>query len=256
MEQEKYISSMQNAIKTRSSRRKYIPEPLDQSDVKILHELIAEYNAKENLDIRLVLDNGDAFKGFRKSYGMFSGVKNYIGLIGNKNDVLNNEKLGYYGELLILNATNLGLGTCWVGGTFDRRSCPFNLADGESIICVITVGKVSPELSGKEKFIRKLANRKSKSFDEMYQSDEPVPEWFISGMESVMLAPSAVNRQPVVFNYSDGNVTASVKDIAGEGYALDLGIAKLHFEIGAGGGTWDFGNGAGFVIEDIYDELY
>jgi len=49
MEQEKYISSMQDAIKTRRSRRKYIPEPLDQSDVKILHEFIAEYNAKENL---------------------------------------------------------------------------------------------------------------------------------------------------------------------------------------------------------------
>ena len=119
MDQEKNILSLQDAIKTRRSRRKYIPEPLEQSDIAVLQELIDEYNAKENLDIRLVLDNGEAFKGFRKSYGMFSGVNNYIGLIGNKNDVLNNEKLGYYGELLILHATALGLGTCWVGGTFD-----------------------------------------------------------------------------------------------------------------------------------------
>jgi len=111
-------------------------------------------------------------------------------------------------------------------------------------------------MSGKEKFIRKVIHRKSKSFDEMYQSDEPVPEWFDSGMESVMLAPSAVNRQPVVFTYANGNATASVKDITGEGYALDLGIAKLHFEIGAGGGVWEFGNGMGFVKEDIDNELY
>jgi len=111
-------------------------------------------------------------------------------------------------------------------------------------------------MSGKEKFIRKVTHRKSKSFDEMYQSDEPVPKWFDSGMESVMLAPSAVNRQPFIFTYTNGNVTASVKDIAGEGYALDLGIAKLHFEIGAGGDAWDFGNGAGFVKEDTDNDLY
>jgi len=134
-------NSLINFWKPLCSRRKYIPEPLDQADIAVLQKLIDEYNAKENLDIRFVLDNGDAFKGFRKSYGMFSGVTNYIGLIGNKNDILNNEKLGYYGELLVLHATVLGLGTCWVGGTFDRKSCPFDLPDGESIIALSRLAK-------------------------------------------------------------------------------------------------------------------
>ena len=80
----------------------------------------------------------------------------------------------------------------------------------------------------------------------MYSSDGPVPDWFLAGMEAVQKAPSAVNRQPVMFSYQEGIVTASVKDIEGDGFAFDLGIAKLHFEIGVGGGTWEFGNGAEF----------
>ena len=239
--------ALQDAITARCSRRKYIPEPLEPSAAAELQALIAAYNSKENLDIRLVIDNGDAFGGFRKSYGVFSGVRNYIGLIGSKRDYQGIEKLGYYGELLVLHATALGLGTCWVGGTFHRASCPFELPEGKEIICVIPVGLTRQELSAKEKLTRRVTHRKTKSMGQMFTSPGPVPDWFLSGMEAVVLAPSAVHRQPVMFDYVKGAVTASVKDITGEGFALDLGIAKLHFALGAGGGTWDFGNGAGFI---------
>ena len=240
------MTNLQGAITTRCSRRKYLPEPMAPPDAAALQALITEYNRKAGLDIRLVLDNGDAFGGFRKSYGMFSGVRNYIGLLGRKSDLHEIEKLGYYGELLVLHATALGLGTCWVGGTFHRSSCHFDLPEGKDIICVITVGKTPQEMSAKEKMIRRLTHRKTKAMGQMYTSPGPVPDWFLSGMEAVVLAPSAVHRQPVMFNYEKGAVTASVKDIADEGFALDLGIAKLHFELGASGGTWEFGNGAGF----------
>jgi nitroreductase len=230
------------------SRRKYLSEPIDSSAVAKLQTLIAEYVGKENLNIQLVLGNGDAFKGFRKSYGMFSGVQNYLGLIGNKNDFEGIEKLGYYGELLVLYATELGLGTCWVGGTFHRASCPFNLSEDETIICTITIGNVPQKLSAKEKIIHGFTHRKTKTAKQMYTSPLSVPDWFLSGMEAVRLAPSAVNRQPVMFSYDkDDIVTASVKDVAGDGFALDLGIAKLHFELGAGSGTWVFGNGSKFI---------
>ena len=88
----------------------------------------------------------------------------------------------------------------------------------------------------------------------MYVSNGTVPDWFITGMNAVQKAPSAINRQPVMFSYKDGTVTATVDDITKEGFAFDLGIAKLHFEIGAGGGTWDFGNGAEFNKTDSYSD--
>jgi len=239
--------TLQDAVNIRCSRRKYLSNPIESLCVAKLKALITEYQDHGGLDIRLVLENGVAFNGFRKSYGMFSGVRNYIGLIGDKSDLVNTEKLGYYGELLVLHATILGLGTCWVGGSFHRESCPFDLHKSESIICAIAVGHVPHNLGMRENFIRKITHRKTKSIEQMYKSTNIVPEWFISGIKSVQMAPSAVNRQPVTFSYTGGNaVTASVKDITGDCYALDLGIAKLHFELGADGGTWGFGNGAEF----------
>jgi hypothetical protein len=120
------------------------------------------------------------------------------------------------------------------------------LKEEDCIICAITIGCVPEELSIREKFIYKLTHRKTKTAVQMYMSDAPVPDWFLSGMEAVKAAPSAVNRQPAMFEYKDNNVTAAVRDITGEGLALDLGIAKLHFQIGAGSGSWAFGNGAGY----------
>jgi nitroreductase len=240
------MMDLKDAIEIRRSRRKYIPTSLKSSDLDSLLSLISELNTTGQVKMRLILDNGDAFNGFRKSYGMLSGVRSYVALIGRKDDVLELEKLGYYGEWLTLHATALGLGTCWVGGTFDRDSCSVELNDDERIVCAITVGNIQENLSAKEKFIHRLTHRKSKTIDQMYISDEPVPDWFISGMNAVQKAPSAINRQPVIFTYKDGVVTAAVNDITGDGFTFDLWIAKLHFELGAGGGVWDFGNGAGY----------
>lgn len=55
---------------------------------------------------------------------MFSGVNSYFAMAGRRADLCLREKVGYWGEKLVLEATRLGLGTCWVGGTFDRRPAP------------------------------------------------------------------------------------------------------------------------------------
>jgi len=234
----------QDAINIRCSRRTYLPKLVDYGYINKLRSLADEYNQKAGLNIQLAIDNGDAFNGLLKSYGMFKGVKNYIGMIENKNDTHSLEKLGYFGELMVLQLTEMRLGTCWVGGTFDRRSCPFKLSEHESIACVITFGNVPGGRSAKEKIISAMTHRKTKAAEELYIADSPVPGWFKSGIAAVQKAPSAVNRQPVIFIYKNNFVTASVKDISISGMALDLGIAKLHFELGAGGGEWDWGNGA------------
>jgi len=239
-----------DAVDIRRSRRKYLNNPIDYFLAGKLKALIDEYSQSEGLNIQLVLDNGAAFDGFLKNYGLLSGVQNYIGLIESKDDKHCKEKLGYYGELLVLHATMLGLGTCWVGGTFDSKSCPFVLSENESIACVIAVGKAPAELSFRENLIYKLTHRKTKTIQDMFVSDEHVPDWFISGMKSVEKAPSAVNRQPVMFSYRNKTVTASVKDIEAPGMALDFGIAKLHFELGVGGGKWDWGNGAHYFEKE------
>lgn len=241
------------AIEQRRSRRKYLPTPLAPLVVMELNKRIGAFNENEGLKMHLILDNGSAFDGLRKSYGLFSGVLHYIAQVGDKTDMLEIEKLGYYGELLVLHATALGLGTCWVGGTYDESSCPVTLEEHKSILCTIVVGNTAPDLSAKEKLIRWGTHRKAKTTAQMYTCDKPVPGWFLAGMEAVQKAPSAINRQPVQFAYKDNTVSASVADMTDRGSVIDMGIAKLHFEIGAGGGNWAFGNGAVFNRQTVLD---
>lgn len=249
------MMTLQEAINVRTSRRKYLVDELDQGHIKKLQKLISEYNQLGGFRIELVLNNGDAFDGLMRSYGMFSGVRHYIGLIANDDDPHSNEKIGYYGELLVLHATTLGLGTCWVGGTFSKSKVPFELTENERVACVITVGNVEEMSTFKEKFFHNLTHRKVKPKEEMFTSDEQVPSWFLQGMEAVQKAPSALNKQPVMFSYKKSCVTASVKSITAYLVAIDLGIAKLHFELGSGGGEWKWGNGSAFTLVENKNEV-
>ena len=239
--------TINEAINERVSRRKYVEEELEQMQLEKMQKLIDEYNQIGGFRIELVLNNGEAFKGFTRSYGMLLGVNHYFGFIAKDDDPHADEKIGYYGELLVLHATMLGLGTCWIGGTFSKSKTPFKLADGERLACLITVGKVEENPSSREKLIYKMTHRKTKSAGEMFTSDGRAPDWFLSGMDAVVKAPSAMNKQPVMFAYEGGRVTAAVKSTTKYLVAFDLGIAKLHFEVGSGGGVWEWGNGAEFT---------
>ena len=235
---------LEEAIDIRCSNRKYLATPIEIDILEKLRFSIEKYNKEANLNLQLVLNNGAAFKGLSKSYGLFTGVENYIALVGEENDNFK-EKIGYYGEKIVLEATQLGLGTCWVGGTFDKNLCDCNVNAGEVFFCVITLGYVAPKLSFKEKAISKAIHFKKKSIDELYEADCDLPKWFLDGMVAVQKAPSAVNKQPVTVHFKAGIVSASVKhSLTYE--SVDMGIAKLHFEIGSGGGIWQWGNNAKF----------
>lgn len=238
--------TLQEAINTRCSHRKYLKTPIQDKDTAQLKASIEQYNKASNLHIQLITDSGDAFNGLTKSYGMFSGVRNYIALVGREDDENSKEKCGYYGEKLVLEAVQLGLGTCWVGASFDKKLCACEIGEGETLSCVITIGNIEQKLSIKEKLIRNAMHRKTKSAEEMYESDCEIPYWFLQGMQAVQKAPSAVNKQPVKFCYKNGIVSASVEDTSAH-QPIDMGIAKLHFEIGSSGGTWAWGNHSVFA---------
>lgn len=226
------------AIQVRTSRRTYQESPITKEAADKLYKMIDEVNRQGNLNLKLIQNETAAFGKLSKSYGMFKGVRNYILLIGKMGPDAR-ERVGYYGEKLVLLATQLGLGTCWVGGTFDRSIGDQYVQSDEFFSGVITIGNVEPDKSLKERLISKLTHRKTKAISEMMKAEGEAPEWFLEGMRAVQKAPSAVNAQPVIFTYQKGIVSAYV---ASEKYGhekVDLGIAKLHFEIGAGGGKWE-----------------
>ena len=212
------------AIMERHAVRSYTDEKLSPSVIAEIKNEISTANREGGLSIRLVSDEPKAFDSFMAHYGKFSGVKNYIVLAGRKKDKKLDEKLGYYGEKIAIKAQMLGLNTCWVAMSFSKgtakKSC--KLDSNDKIVCVLALGKGAV----------KGVPHKSKQMTELCEISGSMPDWCRSGMEAVMLAPTAMNQQKFLFTLDGNKVSAESK---GGFYSLvDLGIAKYHFEVGAG----------------------
>lgn len=210
------------SIRDRHSVRSYLPDPIPEAAAAAINEEIARCNAISGLSMQLITDEADAFKGFLAHYGMLSGVKNYIGLVGPKGPKVE-ELCGYYGERIVLLAQSLGLNTCWVAATYSRRKCRARVEKGQKLICVIAIGK------GKTQGVQS----KSKPFNAVCKAEGVMPDWFRAGVECALLAPTAINQQAFKFELIGSNAVLA-KAGAGPCANIDLGIAKLHFELGAG----------------------
>lgn len=226
--------TLKEALNARVSRRSFSSTPISSEAISALHTIINQANTEDGLNLQLITNEPKAFKSFMKTYGLFSGVHSYIALVGPDNDALVQQLIGYYGELLVLTAQTMDLGTCWVGASFDRNHCAAIVNEGEKLYCVIAVGYPKEKTTLTQRIAQ---NAMSKICHESQQiatvkGNNPAPAWFNQGIDAVLVAPSAMNKLPVHFTYENGIVTA--KTTTNTGYEnIDLGIAKLHFEIGA-----------------------
>ena len=110
---------LMEAVRARHSVRNYTDRPIEGEVLKALEEEIAACNREAGLHIQLVRDEPRAFDSTLAHYGSFTGVRNYLAMIGPKDGDLM-EKCGYYGERIVLKAQMLGLNTCWVALTFKK----------------------------------------------------------------------------------------------------------------------------------------
>lgn len=212
------------AIKTRHSVRKYTDQPIEVSKIATLRKAIEEANAKSGLNIQLVVNEPKAFGSKLHTYGTFSGVRNYLVMAAPKGREWE-EKVGYYGEKIVILAQSLGLNTCWAGLTYKKVAGAFTLRDEDIIYCEISLGY------GENQGVQ----HPQKPADKFYEAEGEVPEWFKAGLEAALLAPTAVNQQKFKFILRNGNKVETKTFFSPWGYTqIDLGIVKYHFEIGAG----------------------
>lgn len=220
--------TLQEAIEARHSVRRYIHKPLTQEIINALQTKIDECNCLGDLHIQLVTNETKAFSGLF-AYGKFSGVENYFVMVG-KNAPDLDERIGYYGEQLVLLAQQLGLNTCWAGLSYRKVNTAYKIYKGETLSCMIALGY--GETQG--------ATHKIKTEKDVSNISENTPLWFRNGVNAARLAPTAINQQKFYFEYIEPQGYTKPKVKAHKGFSLvgytqmDLGIAKLHFEIGAG----------------------
>ncbi len=194
------------AMKKRHSVRSYTSEMIDTNIVKELKEYIDECNKKSGMNIQLCINEPKAFNNFMAHYGSFKNVNNYIAIVGKKGKDFE-EKCGYWGEKIVLKATQLGLSTCWVALTYNKGKTDCKIEKDEKLSCVISIGYAKSE----------GVPHKNKPIESLCKVDGEMPMWFKQGMEAALLAPTAMNQQKFHFTLEGRTVTAK----AGIGFYLN-----------------------------------
>jgi len=219
------------AIQARHSVRKYLDKPIEAEKIEAIQKCIDLCNREGGVHFQLIANEPKAFSSIIAKYGKFENVNNYIAIVapkGNDGNVI----AGYYGEKLVLLIQTLGVNTCWVGGSFKKVKKAYSVGENEELKCVISFGYGATQ---------GVQHPQKKTFADVAQAQEPVPEWFKKGVDAALLAPTAVNQQKFRFILHDDNRVEAIAKFSLIGYShLDLGIAKYHFEVGAGDNfTWE-----------------
>ena len=213
---------LKEAMLVRHSVRSFLDKRIEGEEKEKLEAFIRTCNSESGLHMQLITDEKEAFSSLLAHYGSFRNVRNYIAVAGRDTPDLD-EKCGYFGEKAVLYATTLGLDTCWVALSFSRKKTRCSLEEGEKLALVIAIGYGADK--GKM--------HKSKSLDSVIRCEGNPPLWFTKGAEAALLAPTAMNQQKFRFTLA-GDDKVKAEALFGPYSAIDLGIAKYHFEIGAG----------------------
>ncbi|MDE6099689.1 MAG: hypothetical protein K2L46_06630 [Paramuribaculum sp.] len=241
-----------NELSRRRSVRKYSARPLDPETAASLDEEVGEINKSyRGIRFQLCYDSPAAFASFRKSYGLFSGVRNCLVAMTDRSVPHASEIAGFAAERFVMVATRCGLGTCFVGVTFDGAKLDVSPRQDEKILFVVSFGY---EAEGNEGVLRSLMRRivhaRSLLPDDFYSAR---PEdldlahairkmpGLADGLKAVSVAPSARNQQPVRLRMDAGGVLRATTTVRNDFSDVDLGIAKFNFQ-SVVGGRWQWGD--------------
>lgn len=242
--------AVRDVVEKRRSVRSYEKEVLPQ---ELQQALLSYADGLENPigpKIRLQFIEKKAGDGGEKlgTYGMIKGAQLFLGVTVPR-EAYALEALGYEFERLVLYAQSLGLGTCWLGGTFRRSAFAARMDIGENemfpILCPIGYPAAKPRTS-EQLFRRTLKARRRLPWEKTFfqnDFDHPLSEdWdgtYAFPLEMVRLAPSAVNKQPWRIVVTEHAVHFFEKhSLGGEAVGTDLqridvGIAVCHFHLAA-----------------------
>lgn len=240
-------------IKKRRSIRTYDNRPLKEDDSKKIKDYISKlpshpFGLKTNLNL-INIDNKGESKQKLGTYGFIKGARSYVTAATTRTQY-SLETLGYQMEKIILFATSLGLGTCWLGGTFNRSAFAnaLDLDKGEFLPIITSIGYESEKKRLREKLVQLSASAsKRKLWSEIFYLngfDTPLTVdeagKLQNAFEMVRLAPSASNKQPwlLVLDKEKGIIHFYLNRLNNyvgnklgfEMQQIDIGIAMCHLE--------------------------
>ena len=247
----KYSRPIEQIIQQRYSSRTLDGKPLKPKKIQLIEESLQTRTGPFGNTVRFeFIDSHNTLKGERVkigTYGLVKGTRYFVLGIMNKNS-LNLIDFGYVFEEMILRATNLSLGTVWLGRSFDSDVITnlVELQNDEVIPAITPIGYIAPRKSLREKIIELgISSRKRKSWEKLFfDNDFQTPLTrenagpYELPLEMVRIAPSARNLQPWRILREGSNFQFyiesrnSIKSMSQFPY-MDIGIAMCHFELTA-----------------------
>ncbi|MFA0814597.1 MAG: nitroreductase family protein [Anaerofustis sp.] len=247
----KFQQSIIETIKTRTSSRTYDGRPVDSAALQKLTDAISEINASERVKGRFLLaqkNDTDPEKAQKLgTYGVIAGATSYLVGTADKSDQ-DPVTFGYLFETIVLYATELGIQTCWLGGTFkkDDFEKSLRIPENETIVMVSPLGYRKGKRRLFESAMRAVisADKRKAWNDLFFDADHtPLTEVLAGGyavpLEMVRLGPSASNKQPWRIIRDQDRFDFFLSRTKGYGITSfdmqmnDMGIAKCHFELSA-----------------------
>lgn len=235
-------------VNARSSVRTYENRDLSANEKAQINAYIDNLSNPFFADVTFrLLEKASSTDGEKLgTYGVIKGAGNYI-VASAADKELALEALGYSFENLILYATSLGLGTCWLGGTFNRSgfATAMNLKEGDLFPCISPIGYPAGKKSTIESLMRWVSKAdQRKEWSELFfkqNFSQPLTKddagEFAFPLEMVRLAPSAVNKQPWrIVQDKDAYHFYLARSLKSDNEKVDLqrvdmGIATCHFHM-------------------------
>lgn len=243
---------VEQLIKKRISVRTYSRQPVPADVLGKLQEYIRHPEGPFDASVRFALLNKPMEKseaGIKLgTYGVIQGASLFLAA-AIKKEAHGPEQLGYALEKVILYCTSLGLGTCWLGGTFNKGSfsAAMDLSPEELLPIVAPVGYPSALRGPMDMLFKPLPSIRPRKpftalfFENSFQTPLAATDAgaYEIPLEMVRLAPSAANRQPWRIVRTSGQFhfyLAHDSLNASHSYDIqkvDMGIALCHFELTA-----------------------
>lgn len=233
--------SIDEVIRSRHSVRNYEDKLISQDLIKNIEDYIENIDNPFGNKVRVkLIKKDDSNKDLKLgTYGVIKGARYYLS-VACENEEFGLEALGYTFEKVVLYCTSLGLGTVWLGGTFNKGEFAkaMNIGSNEIVPIVSPLGYEG----GKKSFLASIMgnnNNKRKDYSEVFFNNnfntplsKEVAKEYSEVLEMVRIAPSAMNKQPWRILKS-GNEFHFYRDGNNNFNKIDIGIALCHFHLTA-----------------------
>lgn len=222
----------------RHSVRSYKDAPLPEDAARKIKAEIQFINSHESgLHFQLIENDKEPFAGFRRSYGAFRNAQHYIAAAIESEYENAYERAGYYAEQIAVMAVGLGLGTCFVGGTFSRQHSVAQMRASWSLPFILLIG--IPD-GGKDSLLARISHsfihRNDPEWKTFYESNDLTLDNALNlnpdlelALKAVACAPSSLNKRPVriCLDQITNNIAAFTINNDSK-TMIDLGIAKYN----------------------------